>query len=161
MPITFAITEDICFKVRQFILYKPFPKQALIFRCLQYKSFENTVGKGEIARNKQFLHFPWCFSTCLDNCVPFSSKFKINCCLQSLSVWKSLTFVVWERFKMETCTIRMDCYQTILIQLCPLFSFEFFTRNHSRVCSKSFAPSEWCSCLGLVSRMKASVWIYT
>ena len=31
---------------------KPFPKQAL---GLQYKSFENTVGKGEIARNKQFL----------------------------------------------------------------------------------------------------------
>ena len=23
--------------------------------CLQYKSFENTVGKGEIARNEQFL----------------------------------------------------------------------------------------------------------
>ena len=23
--------------------------------CLQYKSFENTVGKGEIACNKQFL----------------------------------------------------------------------------------------------------------
>ena len=32
-----------------------FPKQALIFTCLQYKSFENTVGKGEIARHEQFL----------------------------------------------------------------------------------------------------------
>ena len=39
----------------------PFPKQALIFTCLQYKSFENTVGKGEIARNEQFLLFPLCF----------------------------------------------------------------------------------------------------
>ena len=29
--------------------------------CLQYKSFENTVGKGEIARNKQFLLFAQCF----------------------------------------------------------------------------------------------------
>ena len=28
------------------------------FMCLQYKSFENTVGKGEIARNEQFLLFP-------------------------------------------------------------------------------------------------------
>ena len=28
-----------------------FPKQALVFICLQHKSFENTVGKGEIARN--------------------------------------------------------------------------------------------------------------
>ena len=39
----------------------PFPKQALVFTCLQYKSFENTVGKGEIACNEQFLLFPQCF----------------------------------------------------------------------------------------------------
>ena len=26
--------------------------------CLQYKSFENTVEKGEIAHNEQFLLFP-------------------------------------------------------------------------------------------------------
>ena len=31
--------------------------------CQQYKSFENTVGKGEIARNEQFPHFPQCFLT--------------------------------------------------------------------------------------------------
>ena len=24
---------------------EPFPRQALVFTCLQYKSFENTVGK--------------------------------------------------------------------------------------------------------------------
>ena len=29
--------------------------------CLQYKSFKNTVGKEEIARNDQFLLFPECF----------------------------------------------------------------------------------------------------
>ena len=29
-----------------------------VFMCLQLKSFENTVGKGEIAQNKQFLLFP-------------------------------------------------------------------------------------------------------
>ena len=29
--------------------------------CLQYKSFENTVGKGEIAHEEQFLLFPLCF----------------------------------------------------------------------------------------------------
>ena len=29
--------------------------------CLRYKSFENVVGKGEIARNEQFLLFPQCF----------------------------------------------------------------------------------------------------
>ena len=31
--------------------------------CLRYKSLENTVGKGEIARNKQFLLFLHCFLT--------------------------------------------------------------------------------------------------
>ena len=38
-----------------------FPKQALVFTCLQYKSFEITGGKGEIARNEQFLLFQQCF----------------------------------------------------------------------------------------------------
>ena len=54
-----------------------FLKQIDAFMCLQYKSFipllhthfdastksafENIVGKGEIARNKQFLLFPQCF----------------------------------------------------------------------------------------------------
>ena len=35
--------------------------KTLVFMYLHYKSFENTVGKGEIARNKQFLLFPQCF----------------------------------------------------------------------------------------------------
>ena len=38
-----------------------YPKQALVFTCLQYKSFENTLGKGEIAPNDQFFLFPQCF----------------------------------------------------------------------------------------------------
>ena len=56
---------------------KPFPKQALVFTCLQYKSFENTLGKGEIARNEQFLLFPECFSTHLDNFPLFLSNSKL------------------------------------------------------------------------------------
>ena len=38
--------------------YQLFPKQALVF-----KSFEYSVGKGEIARNEQFLLCPQRFST--------------------------------------------------------------------------------------------------
>ena len=34
-------------------------------------SFENTVGKGEIARNEQFLLFPTVFSTHLENFLSF------------------------------------------------------------------------------------------
>ena len=50
-------------KVRSYELFNsyPFPKQALVFMFLLSKSSENTVGKGEIARNEQFLLFPQCF----------------------------------------------------------------------------------------------------
>ena len=40
---------------------QPSSKQALAFTCLQYKSFENAVGKGEIAHYEQFLLFSQCF----------------------------------------------------------------------------------------------------
>ena len=70
-------------------------KQALVFTCLQYKSFENTAGKGEIARNEQFLLFPQCF---VSGWIIFCHfhQFKIVVC-KLFSVWKSLKFVVWER----------------------------------------------------------------
>ena len=72
-----------------------FPKQALLFTCLQYKSFEINVGKGEIVRNEQFLYFPQGFlpswrPLCLFHLIK-------DFCLQNLSVWMSLKFVVWER----------------------------------------------------------------
>ena len=49
----------------------------VVFTCLHYKSFENTVGKGDIARNEQFLIFPL-FSTLLENFLPFSSNLKLS-----------------------------------------------------------------------------------
>ena len=55
-------------------------------------SFENTVGKGEIARNEQFLLFPRCFLPVLKTFCHFLQIW--NCRLQTLSVWKSLKFVV-------------------------------------------------------------------
>ena len=74
---------------------QPFPKQALVFTCLQYNSFENIVGKREIARNKQFLLFPQCV---LPVSITFLYFHQIwNCRLQTLWVRKSLKIVVWER----------------------------------------------------------------
>ena len=35
-----------------YVSWTIFPKQALVFTCQRCKSFENTVGKGEIARNE-------------------------------------------------------------------------------------------------------------
>ena len=34
------------------VAINPFQNKSWFFTCLQYKSFENTVGKGEIARNE-------------------------------------------------------------------------------------------------------------
>ena len=62
----------------------------LVFTCLQLKSFENTVGKEEIARNEQFLLYP-VFSTLLESILPLSLN--LICRLQTLK------FVVWERIK--------------------------------------------------------------
>ena len=40
-----------------FIKFKIAVSKALVFMCLQYKCFENTVGKGEIVHNEQILLF--------------------------------------------------------------------------------------------------------
>ena len=56
--------------------------------------FWNTVGK---ARYEQLLLFQKCF---VPICRTFCHFHHIwNCCLQTLSVWKSLKFVVWERVR--------------------------------------------------------------
>ena len=69
------------------LIYKPFPKQAPVFMCLQYKFLENTVGKGEIARYEQFLLSP--FSTLLENFLQFTSNLKLS----------SANFFCWEESK--------------------------------------------------------------
>ena len=84
--------------------HSPFPKQVLVFSCLQYKSFENTVGKGEIAHNNQFLLFPQCFLFFWGICFHQIQ----NCRLHTLSVWRSRKFVVWERVKLGLRTLWFD-----------------------------------------------------
>ena len=88
-----------------------FPKQALVFTCLQYKSFENTVGKAEIARNEQFLLFLQCF-------LPFQRYLHHflqiqDCRLQTLSVWKRLKFVGWERVNLTVMTEVFQNFKTL------------------------------------------------
>ena len=71
----------------------PFPKQTLVFTCLQYKSFENAVRKVGVAGNKQFLLSPQHF-------LPLWRTFHLlnqvcNCHLPTLSVWTGLRFFKW------------------------------------------------------------------
>ena len=56
--------------------HNPFPnKPCFFFKCLQNKSFENTVGKEEIARKEQFLFSPPVF---LYPFVPFLVYLKLS-----------------------------------------------------------------------------------
>ena len=59
-------------------------KQALVFMCLQYRSFENNVGKEEIARNQHFL-------LSLQSFVSFHKKVS-NLCYFDIIVWKCFYF---------------------------------------------------------------------
>ena len=64
------------------MFFYPFPKQVLDCMCLQYKSFENTVGKGEIAHNKQFFLFHLVFYPFCELCASyFSLEVSEICCL--------------------------------------------------------------------------------
>ena len=57
------------------------------------QAFRKHCGQRRIACNEQFLLFPQCF---LPVWITFCHFHQIwNCRLQSLSVWKSLKFVVW------------------------------------------------------------------
>ena len=82
--------------LEHFPWYNPFPNKPWFFTCLQYKSFESTVGKGEIAHNKQFLLCPQCFLPIWRTSSHFHQVEK--CRLQTHSVWKGLKLVVWERY---------------------------------------------------------------
>ena len=74
-------------------MVNPFPHNDTILTPLGDKPIENTVGKGEIARNKRFFLFPQCFLPVWITFCYFRQVW--YCRLQSLSIWKSLKFVVW------------------------------------------------------------------
>ena len=82
----------------QYLHIFSFQSHRILFaQCLRYKSFENTVGKGEIALNEQFLLFQQCF---LSVWRTFCHFYQIWICrLQTLSIWKCLKIVLWERVK--------------------------------------------------------------
>ena len=83
------------------------PKQALIFMCQQYKLFENTVGKGEIVCNKQFLLFPKCFLCILRNFLQFSSNLKL---LSANSLfWKGIKTQDQQDLVLIFCIFRYQC----------------------------------------------------
>ena len=85
--------------------YQHFPKQTMAFTCLQYRSFENTAGKGEIASIEQCLLLPQCFLPIWRIICHFYQTWNHH--LQIRSVWKSLKFVILERVRTNDFTCNL------------------------------------------------------
>ena len=108
--------HDAWSQVRHWLImdpFNPFPNKPWFFTSLQQKSFENTVGKKEIARNN--FSFPYSIF------YPFgelSANFKLSAKSFSLKESK-LKFVDWERvnwFHHTTDWIKMYCGPLISIR---------------------------------------------
>ena len=80
----FLFSNDVFKILPSTLSFNPFPKQALVSMCLPFMSFENTVGKGEIARYEQFLLFLECFLSFWRTFHSFHET--SNCRLQTLSM---------------------------------------------------------------------------
>ena len=89
------------------LLLHPFPKQALVFTCLQCKPFENTAGKEEIALTM--------FSTPSENFPPLSSYLRLSSA--NSFFLKSLKFVVWERVKSASHNFEFLDFQYVSTRL--------------------------------------------
>ena len=61
-------------------LLNPFPNKPWFLRVGSKVRLKNTVGKGEIARDEQFLFFPTVFFTDFDNFLPFFIKSETVVC---------------------------------------------------------------------------------
>ena len=93
--------------------------QKPLFLRICSKSLENTGGKGEVAREEQFLLFPQYLPPFWRTFCHFSIISK--CRLQTLSVWKSLKFVIWERVDLiqllSTITFNLDLGRFVKYEL--------------------------------------------
>ena len=75
----------------------PVPNKPWFLRACSTSLLKTVRDKGEIARNEQFLLFSQHFlPICRTFCHFHQNQ---NCCLQTITVWTSLKFVVWENNK--------------------------------------------------------------
>ena len=93
----------------RFFYIIPLPKKPLFLRICSISLLKTRWEKEKIARYEQFLLFPQCFQ----HFQRISRHFHQiqNCCLQTLSVWKSLKFFVRERVKgpFESISYWLNC----------------------------------------------------
>ena len=78
----------------------PFQDNAVcLFLTLSPSFYMSAVneGRGEIARNEQFLLLPQCFLAVWKTFCHFHQIW--SHCLQTLSIWEHQKFIIWERIK--------------------------------------------------------------
>ena len=80
-----------------FATFKPFPNKPWFLHVCSTSLLKTAWVKKKLL-NKQFLFFPQCFLPVWKLFCHFHQIW--NCRLQTFSVWKSLKFVFWERFKL-------------------------------------------------------------
>ena len=77
------------------MVINPFPNKPWFSHVCNRSLLKTLEGKRRNWSQQGISPFAGVFSTLLKNFLPFSSN--LNCRLQTLSVWKSLKFVVWEK----------------------------------------------------------------
>ena len=87
---------------------KPFLKQALFLCVCSIHVLKTLWEKEKLLITSIYFFSPQCF-------LPFWRTFfhfhqLKNCCLQSLSVWKSPKFVFWERVKRSNLNLRLKLH---------------------------------------------------
>ena len=94
--IVIAYVAEICHhpivikKLTQILSVTILVKRGPVFTSLQYKSFENSMGKGEIAHKQAIFLFPTLFFTCFGELSINFIKFEIVVC-KLFKVWKCQT----------------------------------------------------------------------
>ena len=86
--------------------FNSFPNKPRFLRVCSTSLLKTLWEKEKLLVKEPFLLFPQCFLLVLRTFCNFNQVW--NCRLQTLSVWKSLTFVVWERVNYN-----MDHWQNI------------------------------------------------
>ena len=109
------------------LFLSPFQNKPWFLRVCSINLLKTLWGKGEIAHNEQFLLFPQCF-------LPFWKIFihlhQIwNCCLQTLSDWKNLKLIVWERVNHlpQNPKFQQPCKRSLLKRVCKPAFYPFPT----------------------------------
>ena len=96
-----SLKHKICFLVYHTL--NPFPNKPRFSWVCSTSLWKTPWEKEEIACNKQFLLFPQCFLPIWGTFCHFHQIW--NCRLQTLSLWKSLKLVIWERVNNMFCAV--------------------------------------------------------